>query len=219
MICLRYVKRYCKEYWLIENYQQAVNSDERFDCHHRKEIDENLTRKQLVDMGLYWNRPADELVFLKRSEHFSIHSKLKKNMLGKRHSQKTKDKISKANKNPSKETRDKISYARKHESEETKRKRSEAAKGHTTWNKGKPFLKGSDNPSAKPVYQIDAMTKAIVKKWNCIKFAADFFGAKQGGNIISACKGLTKTAYGYEWVYVSDYIPPAKNIHEIKTLF
>ena len=40
MICLETVEKYCKEYWKIENYQEAINDTERrWHCHHRHEID------------------------------------------------------------------------------------------------------------------------------------------------------------------------------------
>ena len=32
------------------------------------------TIEELVDMGLYWNRPPEELIFLTNSDHIKLHS-------------------------------------------------------------------------------------------------------------------------------------------------
>ena len=78
MINENHLKKYCcEDISLIENYAEAVISSEDYDIHHRNEIDMNLTRKELIDKGLYWKRPAAELIFLKRSEHLSLHHKRK----------------------------------------------------------------------------------------------------------------------------------------------
>ena len=72
-------KRYCSEdISLIENYQQAISDEERmWDIHHRSECDSEgrtlFTGKQLIDMGLYFKRPASELVFVTRSMHSKLH--------------------------------------------------------------------------------------------------------------------------------------------------
>ena len=61
---------YCREdLSLIENYDKAINDNTQiWRCHHRLEIQDNgkiiYTSKQLQDMGLYYNRPASELIFL-----------------------------------------------------------------------------------------------------------------------------------------------------------
>ena len=76
MICkdIRKIKRYCSEdLSLIENYQEAVNSPEKWDCHHRLEIDLNKRAIELIELGLYWNRPASELIFLTHKEHCALH--------------------------------------------------------------------------------------------------------------------------------------------------
>ena len=94
MINLRNVKRFCKKFENIENYREAISSPERWDCHHRNEIDMNLSREGLKEQGLYYNRPAVELVFLTHRDHRSLHNKGNKNMYGKHHSTETKKKIS-----------------------------------------------------------------------------------------------------------------------------
>ena len=75
-------KRYCSEdISLIENYQQALSDEERrWEIHHRRECDSEgrtlFTRKQLLEMNLYFKRPASELVFVTRSMHRKLHREM-----------------------------------------------------------------------------------------------------------------------------------------------
>lgn len=91
MISEKNAKLYCKEdISLIENYEEAVNDNERkWDCHHRRES--IYTAEGLIEIGEYYHRPAIELIFLTKSEHLSLHHK------GKHLSEETKRKLSKAN--------------------------------------------------------------------------------------------------------------------------
>lgn len=83
MINENYAKRYCSEdISLIENYHQAIADKERmWDIHHRKECDEEgrtlFTGKQLIEINLYFNRPASELIFVTRSMHWKLHRELR----------------------------------------------------------------------------------------------------------------------------------------------
>ena len=82
MISEKRAKRYCSEdISLIENYHQAIADEEKmWDIHHRRECDENgktlFTKKQLIEMGLYLNRPASELIFVTRSMHSKLHREM-----------------------------------------------------------------------------------------------------------------------------------------------
>ena len=68
------VKIYCcEDISKIENYKQALNAKTTWDVHHKREITENKTSQQLIDESLYFNRPANELIFLSRKEHIRIH--------------------------------------------------------------------------------------------------------------------------------------------------
>ena len=75
-------KCYCSEdISLIENYQQAISDEEKmWEIHHRSECDENgrtlFTHKQLIEMGLYFKRPASELVFVTRAMHWKLHREI-----------------------------------------------------------------------------------------------------------------------------------------------
>lgn len=78
MINIKHVKRYCKDYIYIENYQKALEDlDTTWECHHKLEIGDGYrnTIDDLIMMNLYYNRPPEELIFLKRSEHMSLHFK------------------------------------------------------------------------------------------------------------------------------------------------
>jgi hypothetical protein len=138
----------CKDLSKIENYEKAKADDFKgWECHHRLETHNSDGERRLVDitveelkaLGMYYNRPASELIFLTRSEHRSLHKGPNK---GKHHSEEWKRKISDGNKGKkrgpfSEEHRKKLSEAKKNISEETRKKMSEANKGRPAWNKGK----------------------------------------------------------------------------------
>lgn len=69
------VYAYCKEdICFIENYNKAIKDKTQvWDCHHRLEIDYNLSSKELKEKRLYFNRPASELLFLTHAEHAYLH--------------------------------------------------------------------------------------------------------------------------------------------------
>lgn len=98
MIRIYNVKKFCKDdISLIENYEEAISSSDRYDCHHRLELNEDgeiaNTKEELISKGLYYNRPSSELIFLPFREHSSLHMKA-------RHKHpswtKVKDKVSKS---------------------------------------------------------------------------------------------------------------------------
>ena len=75
MISKESVSNYCKDdISLIENYEEAVSSKKMYHCHHRLETELSKTKQELIDMGLYWKRPASELIFLTPSEHMLLHN-------------------------------------------------------------------------------------------------------------------------------------------------
>ena len=94
MINEKKAKMYCcDDLSLIENYVDAVNSSEKYHCHHRKE-DEGFSRDELKNMGMYFKRPAEELIFLTEKEHRILHSKGKHYALGKKLSEVTRSRMS-----------------------------------------------------------------------------------------------------------------------------
>lgn len=80
MICYETIVDYCREdISLIENYDIAANSPDKYDCHHRLEIQngKEISVKELKEQGLYYNRPANELIFITHSEHTAMHGKFR----------------------------------------------------------------------------------------------------------------------------------------------
>lgn len=72
---------YCipSEYELIENYEIAkADNFKGWSCHHRLELHPDnsirFIRESLKRLGLYLNRPANELIFLKQDEHARMHA-------------------------------------------------------------------------------------------------------------------------------------------------
>lgn len=98
MICTSTVKKFCKVFTKIENYDKAVtDTTQTWYCHHRMELIStgavcDASMQDLKDWGIYYNRPADELIFLTRSEHQALHQK------GKRFSEEHRRKMSEAQK-------------------------------------------------------------------------------------------------------------------------
>ena len=81
MIELYKVKQMCREGEIekIENYEQAMADKEHtWVCHHRFELtmDGEFAnyRKDLIRMGMYYNRPAFELIFMTKTDHMKMHA-------------------------------------------------------------------------------------------------------------------------------------------------
>ena len=170
-------ERYCKEYKNIENYEAAKKDNFKgWDCHHRLETHTSDGERRLVDisaaelkaLGMCYNRPASELIFLTKSEHMSLHRIGKDSpRKGKKLSEETKNKISETlkgqpawnkGKKLSEEHKKKLSEARKgkpsnmkgkHLSEEAKNKISESKKGNTNVRETRWFNNGEINIRAK----------------------------------------------------------------------
>ena len=167
MVCFKSVERFCKDYTKIENYEIAVNSSEMYACHHRLETHTSdgerrlvdISKQELIALGMYYNRPPEELVFMQRGKHTSLHWKDKKL------SETTKAKLSAAIKGRklSKEHKAKITASMKgknrgSKSDETKAKISASLKG----KKGHPI---SDELKAKLYAANKGNTNVRGKKW------------------------------------------------------
>lgn len=88
MIGLRSSKDFCKDYTKIENYETAVNdTTQTWHCHHRLEThfsdgtprpkSAQLLASELEALGMYYDRPPEELIYLSVHEHMSLHNKEK----------------------------------------------------------------------------------------------------------------------------------------------
>ena len=160
-------ERYCKDYKNIENYDKAAADNfKSWHCHHRLETHTldgerrlvDITQAELKSSGMYYHRPAEELIFLTTREHNAYNkgkpkseeTKKKMSEARKNMSEETKQKIGEANKGKpkSEETRKKISEAKKGKkfSEEHKKKIGEAQKGKNTWTRGRHWYNnGKEN--------------------------------------------------------------------------
>ena len=153
---MRY-KRYCSDIENVENYQKAKADDfKNWEVHHRLETHNSDGERRLVDitadelkaLDMYYNRPADELIFMTIYEHSRLHMKGKhlseetrkkigsaqkgnKYALGHKHSEEAKNKIAEAMKG------EKNPFYGKHHSEDARKKMREARKGKHL---------GKDNP-------------------------------------------------------------------------
>lgn len=71
----------------IENYELAKKDNFKGWCiHHRLECVEtgaavNCSKEALIDLNLYYNRPASELIFLTSSEHARLHKRNRENRI------------------------------------------------------------------------------------------------------------------------------------------
>lgn len=83
MICLAKVYKYCRDdVRLIENFDKAlVDRKNEWVCHHRLEVEElpdgrTIYRsvESLIASNHYYDRPANELIFLLRGEHSALHN-------------------------------------------------------------------------------------------------------------------------------------------------
>lgn len=86
MICEITVRKFCDDdFTKIENYEKVMADSKTWQCHHRLETHNSdgqrrivdITKKELIALDMYYNRPADELIFLTNEEHVSLHHKRK----------------------------------------------------------------------------------------------------------------------------------------------
>lgn len=144
-----YNKYFCKDIKNVENYDKALADNFRcWELHHRLETHNSdgekrsvdITQKELIALGMYYNRPATELVFLTKSEHRTLHHKNKQYRYGKHHTEEAKKKIGEAKKGT-------IPWCKgKHLTNEIKNKLSEAAKGMHYYNNGYKCIKAKECP-------------------------------------------------------------------------
>ena len=81
MICGYMVSKYCSgDISEIENYDKAIVDSEKWECHHRMEIQPDgvrLTKQWMIDHDIYYNVDPCMLIFLPIAEHKSLHHKNK----------------------------------------------------------------------------------------------------------------------------------------------
>lgn len=116
----------CEDISKVENFEAAKKDNFKgWCCHHRLETHNSDGERRLVDiryrelvaLGMYYNRPAQELIFLRADEHRSLHTrgKPKPEEWRRKHSEAMKGKGGPKGRhwNLSDETRKKMSNAKK----------------------------------------------------------------------------------------------------------
>lgn len=64
----------CEPMQSIDGFEEASSSVEKYDIHHKFEY-MGLSSNDLIELDMYYHRPACELMFVLRSKHSSFHSK------------------------------------------------------------------------------------------------------------------------------------------------
>lgn len=154
------VLQFCEDYKQIENYDEAIKDESQtWICHHRLEVCNSdgverpvcLSSDELKALGVYYDRPPNELIFVTKSEHGRIHGKYAtwfvkhgsdnyfaqhkfvgedNHMYGKKHTSEARRKMSEAAKVRFSNSRGTF-YGKKH-SDESKRRMSEARRARGT---------------------------------------------------------------------------------------
>ena len=183
MISTYFATKYCSEpIENIENYQEAISDHTQvWVCHHRAEILPcgTYSSEALKRVGLYWNRPARELIFLRESEHRSLHGR-----------------------NQREETRQKISSTLKGRvfSDEWRFRISSAKKGR----KGRLNPQHSSRP-VKMIRTEDGLTKVFPSIHEAERWLREHgFPKANNAHISECCRGLLKHTCNASWSYV-DY--------------
>lgn len=133
------LNKYCKgDITKIENFDKAiVDESQTWVLHHRLETHKykDRTRKEwikrnrpvksctLVAFGLYYNRPPEELIFMTKPEHMSLHRK------GLKFSEEHRKKLSEIKKGKPSGRKGEKHKGGWHHTEETKKRLSEHFKG------------------------------------------------------------------------------------------
>ena len=72
MICEQTVKKYCRDFTKIENYDKAIaDTTKVWICHHRRE--EFFSHKELQERGEYFDVLPEDLIFVENKiEHYKL---------------------------------------------------------------------------------------------------------------------------------------------------
>ena len=166
----------CEDPSLIENYDKAISdTTQTWDCHHRGEVLPcgRFSPDDLKKFGLYYARPASELIFLTPSAHQQLHKK------GVPLSEDHKRALSDALKGVPL-------------SEDHKKAISDGLKGHSV----------SEEHRAKLSKKILQFTKSgeFIREWPSVREAERELGIARS-SICSCCNGKLKSAGCYVWKY------------------
>lgn len=197
MISEIHVKEFCcEDISLIENYNLAIaDTTQTWHCHHRGEVLPcgRFSRDDLKKFGLYYKRPASELIFLTKVEHYRLHKS------GVPLNEDHKKAISDSKKGVPKPYLKGIPR-----SEATKKAISDSLKGiHLSEDHKKAISDAKKGvPNVKLSKKVLQFTKSceFVREWPSTSEASRQLVISQG-NICSCCNGERKSAGGYVWRY------------------
>lgn len=197
---IKKAKQYCcQSIEKIEGYDKMLKSSKEWCCHHRREIYDNKSRKQLIDEGLYYNRPASELIFLTQKKHRSLHAK--------HPTDEAREKKSAAftgEKNPMFADNPE-NYMSDEAVKEKHRKQSEKMKEF--WSRKREIdpsmKKKTERKSQKtPIVQL-TMQGQLFREFEKMSDALQY--GFNLGCIYLCCHGKTKSHGGYRWQYADEY--------------
>lgn len=125
-------RKVCQQFELVENYDKALAANfNKWILHHR--LGEQVDTKILKELGLYYDRPPQELKWVTLSEHIGIHNK---QLSRRQHRDSWRQALSRAlkGKRRSAEVRKNISLGalKRWKSKEEREKQSERAKAACT---------------------------------------------------------------------------------------
>ena len=169
----------CEDPSLIENYDKAIaDTTQTWDCHHRGEVLPcgRFSRDDLKKFGLYFNRPAAELIFLTKAEHNRLHKKgVPIGQMSDAHKRALSDALKGV---PL--------------SEDHKKAISDGLKGHSV----------SEEHRAKLSKKILQFTKSgeFIREWPSTREAGRELGISNS-SICSCCNGKLKSTGGFIWQY------------------
>lgn len=189
MISIIYAKLYCTDYKKVENYEQAVNDENKWHIHHRLEThfsdgterpkNAQITKAELKALDMYNHRPPEELIFLPIEQHISLHrngSELTREQK-KRISETLKGKMKGSGngmygKKHSEEARKKMSEKRKGQGwiDGQKERYSETVKGRCWWTNGKVDVLSKKQPDGfwKGRSKVKGHKSTIGYKWKIV---------------------------------------------------
>lgn len=146
-------QQYCKDdITKIESYELAKKDNFKgWHIHHRLELTLDgefaHTPEDLKRMGMYYNRPYFELIFLTKSEHQRIHAQNRSN-----------SSLNKMKSSLSLRTGELNNFYGKHHSDDTKQKISKANRGRKRTNEFKELQ--SSLKKGKPLSAVNRLNKA-----------------------------------------------------------
>ena len=189
MINEKYAKKYCcDDISNIENYELAVaDTTQTWEIHHRGEILPcgRFSADDLNKFGLYYKRPASELIFLTKTEHTCLHFKgvPRPDLKGVPKSEEHKKAISDAKKG--------VPLSEAH-----KKALREALNGIP---RSEAHKKAIAEANSKKILQI-TKSGEFIKEWLSAMEVSRQLGIAQQ-SICSCCRGKCKSAGGFIWMY------------------